>query len=39
MSEVATLRPDSKRKAATARSSKDSVIDVRHLVKVYGGRG
>src|SRR5436309_9321901 len=39
MSEVATLRPDSKRKAAILRSSKDSVIDVRHLVKVYGGRG
>src|SRR2546428_5851010 len=39
MSEVATLRPDSKKKAALPRSSKDSVIDVRHLVKVYGGRG
>src|SRR2546428_2330718 len=39
MSEVATLRPDSKKKAAMPRSSKDSVIDVRHLVKVYGGRG
>ena len=39
MSEVATLRPDSKKKAAMQRSSKDSVIDVRHLVKVYGGRG
>src|SRR2546427_1162533 len=39
MSEVATLRPDSKKTAAILRSSKDSVIDVRHLVKVYGGRG
>src|SRR2546428_5428438 len=39
MSEVATLRPDSKKKAPMPRSSKDSVIDVRHLVKVYGGRG
>src|SRR5437899_4646007 len=39
MSQVATLRPDSKKKAAMPRSSKDSVIDVRHLVKVYGGRG
>src|SRR3989442_11980062 len=39
MSEAATARPDGKRKAATSRSSKDSVIDVRHLVKVYGGRG
>src|SRR5438552_16953551 len=39
MSEAATSRPDGKRKAATSRSSKDSVIDVRHLVKVYGGRG
>src|SRR5437899_4532752 len=39
MSEAATARPDGKRKAATPRSSKDSVIDVRHLVKVYGGRG
>src|SRR3989449_7284867 len=39
MSEVATLRPEGKRKAATPRSPKDSVIDVRHLVKVYGGRG
>src|SRR5207245_4801495 len=26
-------------RAAMPRSSKDSVIDVRHLVKVYGGRG
>src|SRR2546428_424375 len=39
MSEVATLRPDSKKRAAMPSSSKDSVIDVRHLVKVYGGRG
>src|SRR3989442_33384 len=39
MSEAATSRPDGKRKAAPPRSSKDSVIDVRHLVKVYGGRG
>src|SRR6058998_929140 len=39
MSEVVTLLPESKKKAAMPRSSKDSVIDVRHLVKVYGGRG
>ncbi len=39
MSQVATLRPESKKKAAMPRSSKNSVIDVRHLVKVYGGRG
>src|SRR6266508_2666083 len=39
MSEAATSRPDGKRKAATSRGSKDSLIDVRHLVKVYGGRG
>src|SRR5207253_216757 len=39
MSDAATSRPDGKRKAAPPRSSKDSVIDVRHLVKVYGGRG
>src|SRR2546427_2267545 len=39
MSEVATLRPDSKKRAAMPRSSKDSVIEVDHLVKVYGGRG
>src|SRR5256712_8233660 len=39
MSQVATLRPDSKKKSAMPRSSKDSVSDVRNLVKVYGGRG
>src|SRR6266545_613620 len=39
MSEAVIPRADSKRKAAPARSSKGSVIDVRHLVKVYGGGG
>src|SRR6266508_5136971 len=39
MSEAVTPRPDSKKRAAPARSSKGSVIDVRHLVKVYGGGG
>src|SRR3989442_13984457 len=39
MSEVATLRPDSKKKAATPPSSKGTVSDDRHLVKVYGSHG
>src|SRR5256886_17055271 len=39
MSAAVTLRPEAKKKAAMSRSSKNSVIDVRHLVKVYGGRG
>src|SRR2546429_8502081 len=39
MSAAVTLRPEAKKKAAMSRSSKESVIDVRHLVKVYGGRG
>ncbi|TLZ73962.1 MAG: ATP-binding cassette domain-containing protein, partial [Methanobacteriota archaeon] len=39
MSAAATPKPDGKKRAATPRSSKGSVIDVRHLVKVYGGRG
>src|SRR5207249_4519058 len=39
MSEAVTLRPEARKKVAVPRASKDSVIDVRHLVKVYGGRG
>src|SRR2546427_351967 len=39
MSAAVTLRPEAKKKAAMSRASKDSVIDVQHLVKVYGGRG
>src|SRR6266571_2656562 len=39
MSEAVTPRPDSKKKAVPARSSKGSLIDVRHLVKVYAGGG
>src|SRR5256884_951990 len=39
MSAAVTLRPEAKKKAPMSRASKDSVIDVQHLVKVYGGRG
>src|SRR5437867_3907908 len=39
MSAAVTLRPEAKKRAAMSRGSKDSVIDVQHLVKVYGGRG
>src|SRR5881628_2651848 len=39
MSAAVTLRPEAKKKAAMSRASKDSVIDVQHLVKVYGSRG
>src|SRR2546430_16477027 len=38
MSAAVTLRPEAKKKAAMSRASKDSVIDVQHLVKGYGGR-
>src|SRR5438128_12287082 len=39
MSAAVTLRPEAKKRAAMSRASKDSVIDVQHLVKVCGGRG
>src|SRR5881397_3079945 len=39
MSAAVTLRPEAKKKAAMSRASKDSVIDVQHLVKVSGGEG
>jgi len=39
MSEAVSTRPDSAKKIHSARSSNDSVLEVRHLVKVYGGRG
>jgi ABC-2 type transport system ATP-binding protein len=39
MSEAVSTRPDSSKKVHSAQSSQAPVIDVRHLVKVYGGRG
>src|SRR2546426_3088058 len=39
MPEAVSTRPDSERQVHASRSSKGSVIEVDHLVKVYGGRG
>src|SRR2546422_8101742 len=39
MPEAVSIRPVSERQVHASRSSKGSVIEVDHLVKVYGGRG
>src|SRR5437879_11084977 len=39
MPKAVSIRPDRERQVRAARSSKNSVIEVDHLVKVYGGRG